>query len=62
MLDQTQRIMQQLGRRRTRQLYGWLLEADLALKGERSQHNKSRMVLEELIVKLGQPLAAQAAS
>jgi len=55
MLDSTQRTMQQLGRQRAQQLYTWLLEADLALKGERSKRNRSRLVLEELIVRLAKP-------
>jgi DNA polymerase-3 subunit delta len=57
MLDEAERNMKQLGRQRTGQLYRWLLEADLALKGGKSSGGAPRMVLEELIVRLGKPLA-----
>ena len=39
-----------LGRRRGAQLYGWLLEADLDLKGESAM--PPRLMLERLIVRL----------
>jgi DNA polymerase-3 subunit delta len=52
MLDEADRNMKQLGRERTGQLYRWLLEADLAIKGAKSKGNGPRMVLEELIVRL----------
>jgi DNA polymerase III subunit delta len=55
MLDEAERNMKQLGRERTGKLYHWLLEADLAIKGSRSKGNGPRMVLEELIVRLGKP-------
>jgi DNA polymerase-3 subunit delta len=58
MLDEAERNMKQLGRHRTGQIYRWLLEADLALKGGKSKGHGSRMVLEELIVRLGKPIAA----
>jgi DNA polymerase-3 subunit delta len=55
MLDEAERNMKQLGRERTGQIYRWLLEADLAIKGSKSKGNGPRMVLEELIVRLGRP-------
>jgi DNA polymerase-3 subunit delta len=57
MLDETERSMRQLGRQRTGQLYRWLLEADLAIKGSRSGRDGPRIVLEELIVRLGKTMA-----
>jgi DNA polymerase-3 subunit delta len=56
MLDEADRNMRQLSRQRTGQIYRWLLEADLALKGGKSKGHGSRMVLEELIVRLGKPI------
>ncbi len=56
MLDEAERNMMQLGRERTGQLYRWLLEADLAIKGSRSGRNGPRMVLEQLIMRLSKPL------
>jgi DNA polymerase-3 subunit delta len=53
MLDEAERNMKRLGRQRTGQLYRWLLDADLAIKGARSKGDGPRMVLEELIVRLG---------
>jgi DNA polymerase-3 subunit delta len=47
--------MRRLGRQRAGQLYRWLLEADLALKGTSSSPARSRLVLEELIVRIAQP-------
>jgi DNA polymerase-3 subunit delta len=58
MLDEAERNMTQLGRQRTGQIYHWLLEADLALKSGKSKGHGSRMVLEELIVRLGKPITA----
>jgi DNA polymerase III subunit delta len=58
MLDEAEQNMQQLGRERTGQIYRWLLEADLAIKGSKSKGNGPRMVLEELIVRLGKPTTA----
>jgi DNA polymerase-3 subunit delta len=42
----------QLGRRRASQLYRWLLELDLALKGTHSQDDRARWVLEQLLLRL----------
>jgi DNA polymerase III subunit delta len=61
-LDKTERQLRQIGRARAQQLYGWLLEADLALKGVSSSGDRSRLVLEQLIVRLSGGLAATAAT
>ena len=45
--------LRQLGRVRGSQLYRWLLDADLALKGSSSSPARARLVLEQLIVKMG---------
>ncbi len=52
-LDPSERSLKQIGRHRAGQLYGWLLEADLAMKGTSSSGDRPRLVLEELIVRLG---------
>lgn len=44
--------MRQLGRDRARKLLGWLLDADLKLKGSHSASPRDRWVLEELVCKL----------
>jgi DNA polymerase-3 subunit delta len=62
MLDEADRNMKQLGRERTGQLYRWLLEADLAIKGSKSKGHGPRMVLEELIVRLGKADATSSVS
>jgi DNA polymerase-3 subunit delta len=49
--------LRQLGRERGAKLYGWLLEADLALKGASSQPARARLVLEKLIVRLSRAAA-----
>jgi DNA polymerase III delta subunit len=51
--------LRKLGRTRAGQLYRWLLEADLALKGSSSSPARSRLVLETLIVRLSAPASAQ---
>jgi DNA polymerase III delta subunit len=50
--------LRKLGRTRAAQLYRWLLEADLALKGSSSSPARSRLVLETLIVRLSAPTPA----
>jgi DNA polymerase III subunit delta len=47
--------LRKLGRARALALYRWLLDADLALKGASSSPARSRLVLEELIVRLSAP-------
>jgi DNA polymerase-3 subunit delta len=44
--------MRQLGRDRARKLLGWLLDADLKLKGSHSASPRDRWALEELVCKL----------
>jgi len=44
--------LKQIGRPRAKQLYGWLLAADLQLKGYNSTKDRARRVLETLIVRL----------
>jgi len=44
--------LKQIGRPRAKQLYGWLLAADLQLKGYNSTKERARRVLETLIVRL----------
>ena len=56
-LENAQRQIRQLGRRRAGQLYRWLLDADLALKGSHSSPVRARFALERLIVRLSKQLA-----
>src|SRR5262249_39282545 len=56
-LDKTEKQLRQIGWPRARQIYRWLLEADLALKGTSSSGRRARLVLEELIVQLSSHLA-----
>ncbi len=42
----------QMGRERAGQLYRWLLDADLALKGSHSTPDRARFILEQLILRL----------
>ncbi|MEX0678300.1 MAG: DNA polymerase III subunit delta [Pirellulales bacterium] len=51
--------LRRLGRARATQLLRWLVEADLALKGSSSSPARSRLVLEQLIVRLSAPQPAQ---
>ncbi len=52
--------LKQLTRPRGRQLLPWLLEADLALKGQSSSGHRARFVIEQLIVRLGRQTAPRA--
>jgi DNA polymerase-3 subunit delta len=47
--------LRKLGRARGSQLYRWLLEADLALKGTSSSPARGRLVLETLVVQISAP-------
>jgi len=49
--------LKQLGRPRAKQLYRWLLAADLELKGHNSTKDRARRVLETLIVRLSRQAA-----
>ncbi|MCA9246371.1 MAG: DNA polymerase III subunit delta [Planctomycetales bacterium] len=51
-LGKAEQQLKQIGRDRGRQLYRWLLAADLAIKGASSTPARARLVLEELIVRL----------
>ena len=54
--------LMRLGRNRGGQIYRWLLEADLAMKGVSSAPARARLVLEKLIVRIGAPEKAAAPS
>ena len=51
-LAQAEAQLRQIGRPRAKQLYHWLLAADLALKGHNSTKDRARRVIETLIVRL----------
>jgi DNA polymerase-3 subunit delta len=51
-LTEAERQLKQIGRRRAKQLTGWLLAADLAMKGHNSSDERARLELERLIVRL----------
>jgi DNA polymerase-3 subunit delta len=54
--------LMQLGRHRAGQLYRWLLELDLSLKGSHSQDDRARWALEQLILRMAKkPPAGQSA-
>ena len=53
-LQKAERQLRRLGRQRGSQLYRWLLEADLDLKGDSQM--PPRLILERLIVRLAAPL------
>jgi DNA polymerase-3 subunit delta len=55
MLGEAEQQLRRLGRRRGRQLYRWLLEADLDLKGASAL--PPRLVLERLMIRLAAPEA-----
>jgi len=52
-LDKAQRQLRRLGRQRGSQLYRWLLDADLDLKGD--SQLPPRLILERLVVRLAAP-------
>jgi DNA polymerase-3 subunit delta len=49
--------LKQIGRPRAKQIYHWLLAADLGLKGHNSAKDRARRVLETLIVRLSKQAA-----
>ncbi|HEX5470722.1 MAG TPA: DNA polymerase III subunit delta [Lacipirellulaceae bacterium] len=51
-LADAERQIRQIGRQRAKQLVGWLLAADLAMKGYNSADDRARIELERLIVRL----------
>ena len=58
-LDKIAGQLRQVGRHRAAKIYPWLLEADLALKSTHSSHDRARLVLEQLIVRLSGQSAPQ---
>jgi DNA polymerase-3 subunit delta len=56
-LDDAQRQLRQLGRQRALALAGWVLEADLAMKGHNSQPHRARLELERLLLRLSREAA-----
>lgn len=59
-LQRAEEQLKQMGRGRAGQLYRWLLEADLALKGSHSAPGRARFVLERLILRLAKQSGRQA--
>jgi hypothetical protein len=57
-LGQAKESLAQLGPRRARRLPVWLLELDLALKGEASRGLRARLALERLFCKMARGGAA----
>ena len=51
-VGKAEKQLKQIGRPRAEQLFAWLVEADLAMKGHRSSTAQQHQVLEELIVRL----------
>ncbi len=56
-IQTAERQLKQLGRQRAAQLYRWLLETDLALKGSHSSPEMARLTLEHLVLRMDQHLA-----
>lgn len=44
--------LKNLGRHRGAELYGWLIEVDVALKGSHSSEDRGRFILEQLLLKI----------
>jgi len=59
-LEKAERQLRQLGRDRAAQLYDWLLETDLAMKGSHSAPHRARFVLEKLLIRMAKPLSSKA--
>lgn len=51
-LKDAERQLRQLGRHRAGEIYRWLLETDLALKGSHSHPQRARLKLEQLLLRL----------
>jgi len=60
-LSDGEKQLKQIGRDRAKQLYGWLLAADLEIKGHNSTKDRARRVLETLVVKLAKQTKPPAA-
>jgi len=54
-IRQVEPRLMRMGRNRGGQIYRWLLEADLAMKGVSSAPARARLVLEKLIVRIAMP-------
>lgn len=59
-LEDSERQLRQMGRPRARQLYRWLLAADLELKDYNSSRTSARRVIELLILRLSREAAKEA--
>src|SRR5262245_3022887 len=59
-LAAAEKRLMQLGRKRAGQLYRWLLELDLSLKGTHSQDDRARWALEQLVFRMAKPVAGKA--
>lgn len=53
MMDKAETQLRRLGRHRAAELFRWGLEADLALKGSNSSPPRARILLEQLVTRLG---------
>jgi hypothetical protein len=51
-MQNAEQQLRRLGRERASQLYRWLLESDLALKGSHSSPEMSRWVMERLLMRM----------
>jgi DNA polymerase-3 subunit delta len=60
-MDKAEANLRQLGARRATNLYRWLVEADLALKGSSSRDDRARIVLEKFFVRLSHQLGPRLA-
>ena len=58
-LQTAESSLRQLGRERAGQLYDWLLETDLRLKGSHSAPERARLVIELLLIRLSHQLRPQ---
>ena len=56
-LSKAESQLRQIGRVRAAELYRWLLDADLALKGSSSSPARGRLVLERLLIRLSSAAA-----
>lgn len=56
-MQNAEQQLKRLGQERAGRLYRWLLETDLALKGSHSTGDRSRFVLEKLIVRIDKHLS-----
>lgn len=61
-LGAAEQQLRRIGRPRARQLYRWLLAADLEMKGHNSSKERARRVLETLVIRLAQPASPTAAA